>query len=299
MIPFNYHHLYYFYTVAEEGSVSGAAKKLRLAQPTLSAQLKQFEFFLDRKLFLREGKGLRLTDEGRQILTYAKSIFDLGRELADSLRDRPGPGRLRMQLGITGLIPKSFVDSLLRYVFKHFKNTYVTVVEKEMRELVSGLQTHQLDLVLNDLPFQAPAEEGFENYRIASVPVVLCASPRLAARVKRLPSDLERFPMILPTSQSRIYHGLQDFFLTHRIKPVIIAEIQDVELVRRLVLAGTGIAPINLFTARNAPGREKLVILGKPGLLGIEDTVYMIRRKRRQAHPIVEDILKNFRLMTA
>lgn len=39
----NYHHLYYFYTIANEGGITEATKKLRLAQSTLSAQLKQLE----------------------------------------------------------------------------------------------------------------------------------------------------------------------------------------------------------------------------------------------------------------
>jgi LysR family transcriptional activator of nhaA len=49
----NYHHLFYFKTIAEEGTVSKAAEKLRLGQPTLSAQLKQFEENLGVQLFER------------------------------------------------------------------------------------------------------------------------------------------------------------------------------------------------------------------------------------------------------
>ena len=55
----NYHHLFYFKAIAEEGSVSKAAGKLRLGQPTLSAQLKQFEESLNVQLFERQHKKLR------------------------------------------------------------------------------------------------------------------------------------------------------------------------------------------------------------------------------------------------
>ena len=95
MIPLNYHHLYYFYVIAKEGSVSKAAKTLRLAQPTLSAQLKQFESFLDKKLFERENRKLKLTEDGHRILGYAKSIFDLGQELMDHVGDLSQKGRDR------------------------------------------------------------------------------------------------------------------------------------------------------------------------------------------------------------
>ena len=61
----NYHHLLYFYTVAREGSVTKAAKVLRLAQPTLSAQIRRLEDSLGEKLFTRQNRGLVLTELGR------------------------------------------------------------------------------------------------------------------------------------------------------------------------------------------------------------------------------------------
>ena len=49
----NYHHLYYFWVVAKQGSIARAVDKLRLAQPTISGQLKQLEETLGEKLFTR------------------------------------------------------------------------------------------------------------------------------------------------------------------------------------------------------------------------------------------------------
>ena len=100
MIPFNYHHLYYFYVIAKEGSISKATQQLRLAQPTLSSQLKQFENFLNVKLFIRENRNLILTEEGHRVLEYAKMIFDIGRELKDRMVDLNHKGRIRIQIGV-------------------------------------------------------------------------------------------------------------------------------------------------------------------------------------------------------
>src|SRR3954464_657371 len=59
----NYHHLLYFWTVVREGGVSRAAEKLRLAQPTVSAQVKVLEDTLGQPLFDRQGRRLILTDD--------------------------------------------------------------------------------------------------------------------------------------------------------------------------------------------------------------------------------------------
>jgi LysR family transcriptional activator of nhaA len=70
----NYHHLLYLYTVAKEGSVSRAAKVLRLAQPTPSGQIRKLEHVLDEKLFERRGRNLVLTEMGRIAFRYASEI---------------------------------------------------------------------------------------------------------------------------------------------------------------------------------------------------------------------------------
>ena len=67
----NYHHLLYFWTVVREGRISKAAEKLRLSQPTISAQIKILEDALGERLFQRQGRTLVLTDVGRVVDRYA------------------------------------------------------------------------------------------------------------------------------------------------------------------------------------------------------------------------------------
>lgn len=296
MIPFNFHHLYYFYKVAEEGSVSRAAKALRLAQPTLSQQLKQFESYFETRLFEREGRRLKLTEVGHDMMAYAKAIFDLGTEMADRMADRSRPGRLRLQVGVSGHVPKAAVMSLLEFVGKQFPGTYLNVTEEPFQTMAAGLKAHKLDLVVNDVPYQGPREEGIQNRLLARVPVVFCASRRMARRYRRIPQDLKAAPMILPTAQSQTYHDLQEYFLKHRVQPEIIAEIQDIEIVRRMVMAGTGIAPLNIYSVTHAPGGQQLEILGGKKVAAIHDSLYLIIKERKIPHPVVTGILRDFEM---
>ena len=77
----NYHHLFYFWAVAKEGSLRRASEVLHVSQPSISAQLKQLEEFLEASLFTRTTRRLVLTDTGQTVLQYAEEIFSLGREL--------------------------------------------------------------------------------------------------------------------------------------------------------------------------------------------------------------------------
>src|SRR5687767_9024484 len=113
----NYHHLLYFWVVAREGSIAAAGKKLNLTQPTISAQLRLLEESLGEKLFEKAGRGLALTEAGRIGLRYADEIFALGRELRDTLRDRPTGKPARVTVGVADVVPKLVAYRVLRPAF--------------------------------------------------------------------------------------------------------------------------------------------------------------------------------------
>ena len=214
MLPFNYHHLYYFYMVATEGSISNAAKKLRLSQPTLSAQLKELEFFWNKQLFKRKGRSVVLTEDGEYVLSYAKTIFDLGQDLADSLYDRKEKGRLGIQIGISTFVPCSLVQSILNFILDHssFTKASITIIEKDFNSLLEDLHTHHLDLILNDYPHKISVHEKTTSHLIAKIPLFFCGSQKWLTKCQNIPQDLEKVPLIIPTSQSYCYNALQEYF---------------------------------------------------------------------------------------
>ena len=106
----NYHHLRYFWTVAKEGSLARAAKKLHVSQPSISEQIRELESAFGEKLFQREGRNNKLTAAGRVVFKAAHRQPDtrvywyLDEEYLGETRDihemalspRPGPHRLTL-----------------------------------------------------------------------------------------------------------------------------------------------------------------------------------------------------------
>lgn len=295
MIPFNFHHLYYFYVVARTGSVSRAAEEVRVSQPALSAQIKQLERSLGESLFEREGRKLKLTETGRTAYAYAQTIFDAGREFMDHLRDRSQKGRLRIQIGATHSVPKAFSSALLRFVWKEDPSAHVSVQEDSLESLAEGLKNHALDLVLSDVPYAVSAQEPVENREIGKVPVVFCGVPTLVRGA--LPGALEGAPLILPAAQSGVHRAVTGYLAAHKVSPRILAEIQDAELAHRLALEGLGIVPLNRYSAVSAPWKGRLAMLPAGKGPGIYDSAYLITRKRKKIHPLVEKILAGFRIV--
>lgn len=296
MLPFNYHHLYYFYVIAQEGSIAKATKKLRLAQPTLSTQLKQLEEFLDVTLFIRENRRLILTEEGHKILLYAKLIFDTGQELKDRIGDFKHKGRPHIHIGVGNFVPKTMIDLLLDSILKKQPDTYIQLEKDRMEKLIQDLEDHVIDIILTDTPFDKPLGRDFNNKFVGQIPIIFCAHPKLAKRITKFPEDLNGQPLILPAAPRQIAYRLKEFIYEHNLEPQIVGEIQDIETIRRLALRGHGIAAINALTAREAPGNKKLIILDKEFKHTIYEKIYIITKKRKHTLTIVETILETFRI---
>ncbi len=296
MIPVNYHHLYYFYIIAKAGSISKACETLLLAQSTLSAQLSQLEAALGRRLFDRKKQRLHLTDDGRMILDYAESIFRMGQELQDTLKDRPVSGRPGIHLGVLSGTPHAYGHALLEFILKEFPDAHIDAKEGSINDLVAELREQRLDVILTDVSIRTPEHDALENHLVEKVPIVFAASPAVAARYRRIPQDLDGAPLILPSLPRQAYHHIQDLLTQWKVKVQVVAEVQDVELARRLAASGHGIAPINVHTASGGmPGRP-LSVLGGGKSFGLSESVFLVTQKRKWPNLILERILKKFRL---
>jgi LysR family transcriptional activator of nhaA len=293
MIPFNFHHLYYFYTIAREGSVTRAARALKVGQPALSTQVRTFEEALGAKLFERDGRRLALTEEGRAVLSHAEEIFESGRQMLSGLAGGSAKGQLHTRIGLTAYVPKSIAERLIGFLFELDPGMRLEAAEDNLAQLLPRLERHELDCVLADEPAGGSFPK-IETHLIDRVAIALAATPELARRYPRVPKDLNGAPMILPTSNSRIYSELREYFAAHGARPRIVAEVQDVELVRRMALSGLGIAPMNVYTLTHAPGHEKLVMLGRSPL-PLHRPVYLFTMPRKRPHPLLGVLLKKFR----
>ena len=285
MIPLNYHHLYYFKVIAESGGITAASRQLRLAPSTLSTQLSQLEDQLGSPLFTRVGKTLQLTSRGREALDYAREISALGEELADLSRDQPQGGALSLQLGIAHGVPRALVDKLSQLLYAQLPDLRLQAVSGTVTGLSAMLHDHRLDFALADRPAGKAEHQDLNNELFVKIPVVLGMNRKLASKIKTLPRHLHQAPMILPSPGSSIYQALMDYLRPLNIHPRVVAEVDDIELARRLALAGTGVAPLNKLSLKLAPAGNSMVQKALPRDLQLFQTVYLITRHRLRPHP--------------
>ena len=229
----NYHHLLYFHTVARTGAITEAAEELGLAQPTVSAQLRQFERNLGHQLLKRAGRGLELTETGRVVHRYANDIFALGDEMVQVLDGRPADGRPRLRVGIADVLPKMAVARVLEPLQSGQEAVHLLCYEGKPGELLSKLSVHELDIVLSDSPVGPDQNIRAFNHLLGECSLTIFAPRGSAAQYRReFPQALDGARFVAPTENTSMRRMLDYWFARQDIQPLIIAEIEDSALVK-------------------------------------------------------------------
>ena len=224
----NYHHLRYFWTVAEEGSLRKAAEKLHVSPPSISAQLGELEEALGEKLFRRSGRSKVLTDAGQVASRYAEEIFTLGRELVNAVKLRPTAQALRLYVGVADSFPKLVTREILKPVFAMSQPVHVICREGKLEDLLGQLAVHRLDIVLADEPASSSTNFKTYNHSLGETGTTFCAERKLAAKLKRhFPKSLNDAPALLPTENTSLRRALEIWFREQEIQPRIVAEFED------------------------------------------------------------------------
>src|SRR5580704_7451235 len=280
----NYHHLLYFWAVAKEGSLRRASEILHVSQPSISAQLKQLEESLGAPLFTRTTWRLVLTDTGQTVLEYAEDIFSLGRELLTAVRQQPGQGPLRLQVGVADSVPKIIVRQHLTPVFDLGRPVSVICREGSLEELIAQLAGYKLDVVLADEPSTSALRVKTFNQRVSTSNIVLCATPALAKRlIKDFPGSLHGAPAILPVSEMALRRQLEQWFDSHRVSPQIVAEVEDTALLTDLGAQGLGFVPVYSAVLDEIARTTRFRKIGIAN--GLKMEVFVITAQRRLQHP--------------
>lgn len=287
----NYHHLLYFWAVAKHGSVSRACEELRLAQPTISGQIRALEGVLGEKLFARSGRSLVLTEMGHVVFRYAEEIFSLGRDLISTVKGR-GSGRpLRLVVGIADAVPKLLTSQLLKSALKTTHPTRILCWENKLDHLLAELAIHGLDLVISDTPAPPSIKVKAYNHVMGESGVTLFSTANQAAKYRRaFPKSLSGAPLLLPTSNAMLRRLLDEWMVRREIHPTIVGEFEDSATLKAFGQAGYGLFPGSTVMEKEICRQYRVQVVGR--LDSVKQRFYAITVERRLKHPAVLAIVE-------
>jgi LysR family transcriptional regulator, transcriptional activator of nhaA len=288
----NFHHLRYFWVTAREGSVTRAARQLRVTQPTVSEQLRALEETLGEPLLRREGRRLVLTDVGRTVVRFADEIFSLGTDLVDTVRGRPTGKPVRLSVGVSEAVPKVVAYRILEPALADPATAVRIVCQEDTQErLIVELSSHALDMVITDEPV-GPTHARAYSHLVGECGVGIFGVAKLAREVRQgFPKSLGGAPMLLPSPGTVLRREIDQWFDARGIAPRVVGEFQDPALMSVFAQAGAGliVAPDAIAKeALRSPSAGLAQGLRRVGSMKpLRQRFYVVTVERKLVHPAV------------
>ena len=146
-------HLRVFITVADLGNMTQAAKKLFVAQPSVSQTIKELENHYDTRLFERLSKKLYITEEGKQLLNYARHIVSLFDEMEQKMKQSTESSTLKIGASIT--VGTCVLSELYTRFLSNYPNVDIESVVDNTTVIEDMVLKSELDFGLVEGPIHA------------------------------------------------------------------------------------------------------------------------------------------------
>lgn len=288
----NFNHLYYFLTIAEEGTIVAASKKLHMTQPALSQQLKSLELDLGKDLFERKGRKLVLNDFGFLVKDYATKIFRQSDEMLQALSSDQLHFSKTIRVGVLPWVPQSFIYDVIKPLLI---NPYLKINTQQgsIEDLTSELLSGNIDLAVTDAPYSGKGSKKLTNFRLKSEDIYCVGSKNLKLK-GRFPEILRGKRLVNFPSQCLSSDKVNQFLDRKKIDFDLAGEFHNLSLSLELVQRGAALGFFPHSTIKDALKNKTLKSLGK--LENGKFSYWILVSKKTGGESVVSQLIKELRL---
>jgi DNA-binding transcriptional LysR family regulator len=268
-------HLRYFLAIADAGSMSAAAKRLRVSQPTLSSAIAQLEKQLSTTLFVRDHSGVTLTGTGEELQRHALQVFTLIEQAGERISSLETGSEGRFVIGCHESLGAYFLPGFMSSFLKAEPRISVLLhnaSSSQVQQAVVERKVH-FGLVVNPPPH--PDLVIVDMFRDA---VDLFVADPVAASPLSWPEACRRIETSPLIYASRIFQCLEiiERLTAHKVAPRHLLSCGDLELVKSLTLADVGVGLLPRRVA--AYGQQGRLHRLHPELPFFPDTICLLFR---------------------
>jgi DNA-binding transcriptional LysR family regulator len=259
-----------FAAVAEHRNISRAAVALHLSQPAVSGQLRQLQDEFGEPLYLRDGRGVRLTPAGEQLASYATRLRDTWRQAhayRDALRGLE-QGTLRIGASTT---PASYLlPYLIADFHRHYPDVTLHTADGNTTEIVGALGSVDIAMIEGPVGADLPPDTAVHAWREDEIVAIMPRTHPLAQAVSAGGSGIESgsginggraelaafgpHPLVLREAGSGVRQIVERAFARAGVPMRVALEIAGVEGVKEAVRAGMGIGFVSAMSMRHEDG---------------------------------------------
>jgi len=274
--------LRYFLAAADAGSISRAADRCRVAQPSISQQIKRLEDRLGVALFDRLARGVALTDAGHALLPRARQLIadleDIESAVAAAESDDAG----RLALGAIPTMAPYLVPPLVADLRAERPRCQLAIREDLTQNLVEAVVDSEIDLAVTSAPIDNPHVE-IEIVGKEPLLVVAPAGSALAGTGAVALPDLRDQPAVTLHEMHCLGQQVREFCAAKRLAANVVCRMTQIETLLEFVRLGLGVSIVPAMTADHDhhPGRAYLPFKASPP----SRPIAVIRRAGRTQSP--------------
>ena len=261
--------LLYIKTIADEGSISRAAKKLYVTQPALSHCLQHTEETLDTQLFVRGSGGLTLTYAGEKYYRFAAQVLNLYSDLKMEMTEISNLKKGRISIGTTIFLGTIVLPRILPEFKRLYPNIEVVIQEMTSGEVDEALNMRKMEFAIIHTVPSIPRFEEIKYVPLHRDPFVIAAAPEMglsrfaeASPEGGLPMmDLRHIislPFIGLDRGKRIRKVVNDVFTRFGTMPNNVLTSKSFETARALCARGYGATMLPLEYVRSFPDQQSI-----------------------------------------
>lgn len=229
-----------FIAIAETGSFSAAAERLFLTQPAVSKRLRQLEEQLGSRLLDRNGRQVRLTQSGRELLPGARQILKDLQALKQRIAEIEGHAMGSMSLATSHHIGLHRLPPVLRAFRERHPQVTLDLHFMDSEKACEQVEQGELEVAVVTLPFRH--SERLEYLPIWDDPLQLVCAPEhpLARASSVRMEELQNHPAVLPAHGTFTREAIEQALLSVRDQLVIDLETNYLETIKMMVSVGLG-----------------------------------------------------------
>lgn len=287
-----------FYTVAQTSNISRAAEELFISQPAISSSIKKLEQSMGTTLFLRNSRGVQLTEDGELLYQYVKSAFTSLETAEAQIKRRRELGVGHLRIGVSSTLCKYVLLPYLKDFVRLHPHIQVTIACQSTNHTLQMLEDGALDLGLTGKP---ELLRGMQFYSVKEIQDTFVASKEYLENLSLLlgipdhtltPADsltlLKGGTFMLLDKNNLTRQYLDSYFKVYQLSPENLLETTSMDLLIDFARIGLGIACVIREFVETELNQGTLLELPAPFPIASREIGFVFQEKRNQSELIQE-----------